>query len=649
MKHAIFSFLLYFLCLTLQAQSFSVDKAPQPQGILLEEFTGYRCSYCPDGHAMGQLLKTILGDQLSIVAIHSGHFADSYVPSNDYRVETGTYIYHLLGVEGHGFPNGAVNRKNWNGDNNYTFGRYNWTSFARRAAAETAPVNLWAEATYEAETRQLKIEVEGYFTDSPQEAEQRLHLLLTQSHVFGLQAGADVRPYEHQHMLRDAVTPAAGDLLEGCQPQTYFSRSYTYQVPELYGAIPAVAEDLELVVFVTGADEKDVRQVITVKPAYQGVTLPLKAVLQTTPMGITDGYSFPYFPVMLENRSNQTVTSAKFSVTLNDETLEREWQGEIPAFGRQEIRIPVAWEEPLREQNVWFVTLEEMNGQSVDPSVLSSTFGYTPLTLPAVLTMKHYTTNHAQDNVYTLYDIDGGTAQTFGPYENERYYEEKLQPRPAHRYCLEVTSRWAEGYMPIQNFLELCDAEGTPLAVRDRITGFGFRIFFNTEGELEPPVETRELSVKAKPYGIVRVNDVELRDETRSFTFDKGETVRISAEPDARYHVESFLVNGMDLLDQTDCYVYSFELNEDTDIAVSFDYFHDTGVDQAEQPNSRVYAEAGRIVLTELECGQSVSVYTADGKLIYTFTAQSPTLHLNLPKGQAYVVLTNGKSYKVML
>ena len=125
--------------------------------------------------------------------------------------------------------------------------------------------------------------------------------------------------------------------------------------------------------------------------------------------------------------------------------------------------------------------------------------------------------------------------------------------------------------------------------------------------------------------------------------------MRITLEPSARYHVEWFKVNGVDILDQTEGYCYIFDIQEDTNIAVAFDYFGGTGIDEAEQTGLRVSNEQGRLVIHEAEAGQVFGIYTTDGKLLFQFTAQSPTLHLDLPKGAAYIVKSGNKSFKVML
>ena len=50
-----------FLALSLPLMSFGqllVDTTPQYKNVILEEFTGIHCMFCPDGHVIAQNIKT---------------------------------------------------------------------------------------------------------------------------------------------------------------------------------------------------------------------------------------------------------------------------------------------------------------------------------------------------------------------------------------------------------------------------------------------------------------------------------------------------------------------------------------------------------------------------------------------------------------
>ena len=648
MKHFISLFLFCWLCLSLQAQTYSVSTKPKPQRVLLEEFTGVRCGYCPDGHAMGEKLKLILGDRVSLMAIHCGHFAAVSKPDIDYRVPTGEEIGRMLGAEYSSFPNGSVNRHNWNGDNDYVFGRWSWLGRAKEVTRQTAPVNLWANASYDALTRRMSIEVEGFFTANEVEQTQRLSIMLVQNHIVGYQNGSPYNEYEHEHMLRAAVNGTYGEVLEHCRPKTFFSRKYTYEVPEVFGAIPVKPEDLELVVFVTGEDAKGVKNVITIKPEYRGEALPLKGVIRHDKLGITTGYGFSFVNFVLENRSNVTLTSALFDVSLNGETVSQEWQGEIPAFGCQEVRLPVDWSETKVKQNVTNICLKELNGEKVESAVLTDVFDCPDLVVPTELLLRIQTTPTTEDNTYTLYDMDRHIVQQLGQdFESNQQYEEVLNLKPGQTYCLEVTNAWCEGFRPSKPFIELCTTDGNVLLSQPELMDFGYRCFFRTTGKAEPD-ERFTLQIERLGEGYISVNNERIRTPYES-TFAKNERIDIGLEPMAPNYIEGFKVDGNDCKELLNGGHYVFDIEANTSIEVCFDYFHDTAIAQAEQGAVSLRNEQGHIVMSGLEAGQTVSVYTLAGKLSFSFEAQSPTLHFDLPKGQGYLVKVGSQSFKVVL
>jgi hypothetical protein len=56
------------------AQTF-VPTTVQKKAIVLEEYTGIYCGYCPDGHKRAAAIKAA-NPSAVIIAIHAGNFAD---------------------------------------------------------------------------------------------------------------------------------------------------------------------------------------------------------------------------------------------------------------------------------------------------------------------------------------------------------------------------------------------------------------------------------------------------------------------------------------------------------------------------------------------------------------------------------------------
>ena len=498
MKRILLSFLLAGAALVLSAQNYHVSTTVQKKNVLLEEFTGVRCGYCPDGHKIAERLKTVLGERLSVVAIHCGYFAVGGTIEPEYRVEDGETLGDFLGGTYGSFPSATISRHDWEKSGSLLCHRGWWQEYTETRMEEDAPVNLWSKVVYDQPSQKMKIRVEGYFTAKEVEPVQHLNILLVQNDILGLQYGGGMADrYPHQHMLRDAITDALGDELSGCRPGEYFVKEYEYQVPEKFKDIAVDPAHLELVVFVTDAEKIEVQNVLTVKPEYVGEVMPLRASFKEDRIRINDGYGYRFFPLVLTNECNSTLTSATFEVTLNGETVETTWTGELPPFATEEIRIPVDWRQANDEQNSYRVALSRLNNVSFEGNVVEGTFGRN-FSVPARMKMKVCTNADNKDNRYTLYDENGKKVQEFGPYGNEEVHEEDLVLENEKTYCLEMTNHWGGAYFPNGHALDLYDEAGQLLKTVEGYEGFGYRLFFATPevtgiGRISTAEETERL------------------------------------------------------------------------------------------------------------------------------------------------------------
>ena len=66
------------------AQTF-VDTTQQNKNIILEEFTGIGCVYCPDGHLIAQDLPNATPNDVFLINIHTGGYANPQGPGTDFN------------------------------------------------------------------------------------------------------------------------------------------------------------------------------------------------------------------------------------------------------------------------------------------------------------------------------------------------------------------------------------------------------------------------------------------------------------------------------------------------------------------------------------------------------------------------------------
>lgn len=224
-----------------------------PEGdrvILLEEFTGKGCTNCPKGSREIENLLLQFPENLVAVSIHAGFFAN---PENfpigqyDLRTDEGEFLYGYIGSP-LGYPSGSVNRTPVGSELQLSLNQ--WGSAISQLLQEEQAAEIILTTEYNATTRELKVET----TNVAREAisgEIRLSIMLTESGIVDAQddveAGGIVLDYVHRHVLRDMLTPAAGEVLATnfIQNQSV-SKSYTTILPANW-----VAEEMDVIAFIS--------------------------------------------------------------------------------------------------------------------------------------------------------------------------------------------------------------------------------------------------------------------------------------------------------------------------------------------------------------------------------------------------------------
>gem|GEM_PF-2791225 len=123
---------LFFTLLMVYAIGFSqtiVGTDPENKNVVLEEFTGIHCVFCPDGHAIAQSIYDAHPDDVLLVYIHQGSFATPSGSEPDFRTQWGNAIAGQSGLTG--YPAGTVNRhlfSGWSQGSGTAMSRNYWTS-----------------------------------------------------------------------------------------------------------------------------------------------------------------------------------------------------------------------------------------------------------------------------------------------------------------------------------------------------------------------------------------------------------------------------------------------------------------------------------------------------------------------------------------
>jgi hypothetical protein len=200
--------------------------------VLLVDFTGQQCIYCPRGARQAAVLEGLYGDQLVCVAIHAGSFAipnGSGMYSYDFRTTEGTQWATALGVNS--YPNGSVNFKSINGSPLQLSTA--WGSSVANLLALAPEANIEVVNTFDATSRQLITSVNTTFLTSLA-GDYNLAVFLTEDSIINWQKDIDATPYDnpnyvHMHTLRTSFSGAFGENIAS-SPAASFSVQKQYSI-----------------------------------------------------------------------------------------------------------------------------------------------------------------------------------------------------------------------------------------------------------------------------------------------------------------------------------------------------------------------------------------------------------------------------------
>ena len=230
-----------------------VGTDPENKNVILEEFTGIHCTYCPSGHQIAQGIQNANPDDVVLINIHTGGYA---VPSGgepDFRTPWGDAIAGQSGLTG--YPAGTVNRHLFPGmsqGSGTAMSRGNWAAAANQTMAAASYANVGIESYINIETRELTVNVEIYYTDDSPESSNFLNVAILQDSILGPQTGGGAgNNYNHMHMLRHLVTGQWGEEITPTTEGTLYQNTISYTIPEDYNDVPVILEHLEVVSYLS--------------------------------------------------------------------------------------------------------------------------------------------------------------------------------------------------------------------------------------------------------------------------------------------------------------------------------------------------------------------------------------------------------------
>lgn len=246
------------------AEEFLASTSPSNRNAILEDFTGVRCGFCPDGHVRAKAAMDANPGRFFVIAVHAGGYANPAAGWPNFTTPFGAAIDAQASVSG--YPAGTINRmlcselgvtpQKTGGS---AMSRGSWATAGAKVIAMSSPVNIGSKATFNSATRELTVKVDLYYT-SDETSQNNINVAFLQNKLMSKQSGDPTPsdPYEQNHVLRHLITGQWGEpITTSTTTGSKVSKTYTYTVPADYNGTSAEGggavkiEDCELVVFVS--------------------------------------------------------------------------------------------------------------------------------------------------------------------------------------------------------------------------------------------------------------------------------------------------------------------------------------------------------------------------------------------------------------
>lgn len=405
-----------------------VTTTPENKKVILEEFTGIHCVYCPDGHAIAKSIQDANPGNVFLVNVHAGSFANPSSCEPDFRTPFGAALANQSGLVG--YPAGTINRHIFPGmtqsgnPDDTAMNRNFWTTAANTTLGEASYLNIAVESEIDVQTNELSIHVEAYYTGSSPEATNKLNVVLLQNDTKGPQTGGNVgNEYNHQHRLVHMITGQWGEDVTTTTAASFVDRNYTYTIPTEFNGVPVELGDLEVVVFMTETQEEIISGNGTF-PTLENIVNANDANLRSI-SEVLDLCLESYGPtVNIQNTGSADLTSVDIEYSINGGAAQTyTWTGTLSSFQNEDVELP-ATSFTMQATNTIEITLSSddnaanNNAETTFNQAISST---------GTIYMELHTDGYGSEVRWNVTDGNGDVVYNGGPYGNNQTINETFQ------------------------------------------------------------------------------------------------------------------------------------------------------------------------------------------------------------------------------
>ena len=469
------------------AQSTPVSQNVELKNVVLEELTGIYCGYCPDGHKIAQEISDANPERVVLVNIHAGGYAVPSTGDIDLRTSHGNSIDAWM--DPGGYPSGSVHRKVSGGVIPQSRGV--WSGMASSILAENSPVNVALDATIDATTREVTVNVEMYYTENQNpNTNHYLNVGILQDRIEGRQSGSSANPsqvlsngnYLHNHAFRGYINTggADGDMFDATQSGV-ITKTYTYTLPSKVGNVNLKIPDLKFFAFVgpgrNTASTSELFSAAEVSPTIvntPGATAEMEGITNSF-INIGCDTSSTITPKVKIFNEGQEITSLKFATSINGATAyESTWTGSIASYETEEITITGVpnFTPSIYYNNVKVDIIEVNGGNGTVGSDYSSTstISSAKTVTGSDLTVEIYTDNYPGETSWEILNSNNQVVASGGNYTPTT--QEVLSPDACKTKTHDIVLTESDCYS-----FKMKDSYGDGMAYGSNPAGgFGFKI-----------------------------------------------------------------------------------------------------------------------------------------------------------------------------
>jgi len=600
MKKNLLSLLLSCFIVSLFAQEGPtiVSKDPSNRNVVLEEYTGVRCGWCPVAHKTAFELVTKYPDRFFSIAIHQGGYADA---TPDYRTDYGDPLMDMAGPT-NGYPTGSVNRQKVSGishSGQYLCGSNTWETAYNKIKVEASCVNVAAKGTIDWNTRKLSLLVEVYYTSPSSQTTNRLNVVMLQNNVLGPQAGMQLNSemiegdmYWHQHMLRDLITGQWGETISPTTANSFWKKTYNYNIPIHIRNVEVALEDVEFLVFVS-ENEKTI--ITASKATIEHLNLPevdaritlLKEKMVYNCSGDAGTY------LAIKNLGSSTLSSVELTYNVDGENPNTfVWNNRtIPTMATDTIYLPVFQVQINKEQTL-NVNIKKVNGQPIDAMQKSIHILKEVPDGDVGMIFTLATDRYASQSSFKIYRPDGSILTQGGPWDDCSWMcltprEFDFVPDMVGCYKVEISDSQGDGISMGEGagYIKIVDNKGNQLWYNNGV--FGYQVVVM--------VVVNEIANVHKITASAGVNGA-ISPVGKKFYLD-GDTARYEFIPKNKYEVKELFIDGILVPGMEKSTSYTFpSVVKDYTINVTFKVATPPVITTSDLPSGKVNVEYNQIL-----------------------------------------------------